>query len=376
MVSDRAKGAPRQKGWSTKNDHNTQYAALLYLLHNDPWPNSNAARSGFCARLQARIQESTGQNDCPLRKWDAVIKMMQTLCSAEKSGKTGNPAPIKLEQELADFHRNRVKKVNMASAPKTTSGVPPAKWASHWGNRPESDGESEAESQDGPSRPTSSSAPKKIDPSCDHTSYSCSLAPAPPSEEPSGSWPSSAHHFYAVLPLLPFLFFILCSSPLCPRLWHKPVDVLPYPPCPPPLAQVLGVGEFATAAEIILAYREKARLHHPDKGGCEDTFKDVQAAYATLSSEMSRGEYDSDVGVQAGKRGLPLALRGNSWGGCGSKREADGGGGEPAAGGSGGAGRRAEMRSAQDADVSAARTSVREQHSAQAKAQIELLLFS
>jgi hypothetical protein len=230
MVSDRAKGPPRQKGWSTKKDPNTQYAALLHLLENDPWPNSDAARSGFCARLQSRIKETPGQDDCPLRKWDAVIQMMQSLASAEKRGKTGNPAPNKLEQELADFHRNRVKKANMASAPKTTGGgpwVPPAKRASHWGNRPDTEGESEAESQDGPSRPTSSSAPKNRAPSCDHTSYSCDPAPAPSAEEPSGSLPSSAHHFYAVLPSLPFLLFIRCSPPPCPRLWHKLVDVLP-----------------------------------------------------------------------------------------------------------------------------------------------------
>ena len=99
-----------------------------------------------------------------------MIQMMQTLCRAENRGKTGNPAPNKLEQELADFHRNRVKKANMASALKTTSGgpwVPPAQRASHWGNRPETEGEDEPESQDGHSRPTSSSAPKKRDPSCD-----------------------------------------------------------------------------------------------------------------------------------------------------------------------------------------------------------------
>lgn len=54
----------------------------------------------------------------------------------------------------------------------------------------------------------------------------------------------------------------------------------------------LGVAKTATQDEIKRAYRKLASQHHPDKGGDKGKFQEIQAAYAVLSDEKKRAEYD------------------------------------------------------------------------------------
>ncbi len=55
----------------------------------------------------------------------------------------------------------------------------------------------------------------------------------------------------------------------------------------------LGVSSTATPKEVTKAYRKLARSHHPDaKGGNEERFKEVSAAYDVLGDETKREEYD------------------------------------------------------------------------------------
>ena len=56
---------------------------------------------------------------------------------------------------------------------------------------------------------------------------------------------------------------------------------------------VLGVGKNATQDEIRKAYRTLAMKHHPDRGGNEETFKQVNEAYTTIGDSKKRAEYDS-----------------------------------------------------------------------------------
>lgn len=55
---------------------------------------------------------------------------------------------------------------------------------------------------------------------------------------------------------------------------------------------VLGVPRNATKEEIKKAYRQLAHKFHPDKGGDEARFKEINEAYHILSDEKKRSQYD------------------------------------------------------------------------------------
>jgi len=58
------------------------------------------------------------------------------------------------------------------------------------------------------------------------------------------------------------------------------------------LYETLGVEKSADAKEIKKAYRKLAVKHHPDKGGDEHKFKEINAAYEILSDPEQRVKYD------------------------------------------------------------------------------------
>jgi len=58
------------------------------------------------------------------------------------------------------------------------------------------------------------------------------------------------------------------------------------------LYDTLGVAKNASADEIKKAYRKLAREHHPDSGGDETKFKEIQGAYDVLSDAEKRKQYD------------------------------------------------------------------------------------
>ena len=75
--------------------------------------------------------------------------------------------------------------------------------------------------------------------------------------------------------------------------------------------EVLGVGKSASADEIKKAFRRKAVEHHPDRGGDEGQFKEVNEAYEVLKDDAKRKRYDqfghAGVGSSAASDGNPFA---------------------------------------------------------------------
>ena len=55
---------------------------------------------------------------------------------------------------------------------------------------------------------------------------------------------------------------------------------------------ILGVKRDASADDIKKAFRRLARKHHPDTGGSEDKFKELNEAYEVLSDPEKRTQYD------------------------------------------------------------------------------------
>ena len=56
---------------------------------------------------------------------------------------------------------------------------------------------------------------------------------------------------------------------------------------------ILGVAKNASSQDIKKAYRKLAAQHHPDRGGNEAKFKQVQEAYDTLGDPGKRQQYDN-----------------------------------------------------------------------------------
>ena len=56
---------------------------------------------------------------------------------------------------------------------------------------------------------------------------------------------------------------------------------------------VLGVNEQSTSADITKAFKDLAKKHHPDRGGDEAKFKEINEAHDTLKNSQKRHDYDT-----------------------------------------------------------------------------------
>jgi DnaJ family protein A protein 2 len=76
------------------------------------------------------------------------------------------------------------------------------------------------------------------------------------------------------------------------------------------LYDVLGLQQDASHDDVKKAYRTLAKVHHPDKGGDEETFKKIGKAYEVLSDPEKRAQYDAtgDENMESGPGRNPYDL--------------------------------------------------------------------
>jgi len=80
--------------------------------------------------------------------------------------------------------------------------------------------------------------------------------------------------------------------------------------------EILGVAKTASQDEIKKAFHKLAHKHHPDKGGDESKFKEINEAYQVLSDSQKRQQYDQ-FGRVFDQNGAPGGDPGFDLTGCG-----------------------------------------------------------
>jgi molecular chaperone DnaJ len=95
----------------------------------------------------------------------------------------------------------------------------------------------------------------------------------------------------------------------------------------PSYYDVLGVAKTASADDIKKAFRRLSRKHHPDTGGTEEKFKELNEAYQVLSDPEKRSQYDQFGQYFGGNR--PPGPGGPGAGGAGGPGWPGGGSGGP-----------------------------------------------
>lgn len=77
----------------------------------------------------------------------------------------------------------------------------------------------------------------------------------------------------------------------------------------------LGLNRGASPEEIKKAYKKMAMKHHPDRGGDEQKFKEVEEAYRTLSDPQKKQMFDMGINPNQGqsfRQGSPFEFHFNS----------------------------------------------------------------
>jgi molecular chaperone DnaJ len=77
--------------------------------------------------------------------------------------------------------------------------------------------------------------------------------------------------------------------------------------------KILGINKDASEDEVKKAFRKLAHKYHPDKGGDEKKFKEINEAYQVLSNKDKRAQYDRFGRVFEGASGGPQGFDFSGW---------------------------------------------------------------
>jgi len=74
--------------------------------------------------------------------------------------------------------------------------------------------------------------------------------------------------------------------------------------------ETLGVSQNASGDEIKKSFRKLSLKHHPDRGGDEEVFKEINLAYETLGDPEKKQQYDfqAQMGLGGMGRGMPFDM--------------------------------------------------------------------
>ena len=87
------------------------------------------------------------------------------------------------------------------------------------------------------------------------------------------------------------------------------------------LYKILQINKSSTSNDIKRAYKKMAFMHHPDKGGTEEKFKEISEAYEILIDDQKRKRYDLGGydSVQQSGGGNPMDIFNDLFGGRGAR---------------------------------------------------------
>lgn len=68
--------------------------------------------------------------------------------------------------------------------------------------------------------------------------------------------------------------------------------------------KILNVSKDATEVELKKAFRKQSLVHHPDKGGNEEHFKQINESYSVLSDPQQRHIFDNGLDLDDGPGGM------------------------------------------------------------------------
>ncbi|RWS25690.1 translocation protein SEC63-like protein [Leptotrombidium deliense] len=96
-------------------------------------------------------------------------------------------------------------------------------------------------------------------------------------------WRKAKHRTIKILLVLGWLAMLACAYKVA-HLQHDYINWDPF--------EILGIDPGSSTAEIKKAYRKLSLLHHPDKGGDERKFLKISKAYAALTDEEARKNWE------------------------------------------------------------------------------------